>query len=157
MENKIKLSVTYRNILSCFETDSGNIVWFYEDASFNYINHQFDKNFNSVVNESAGTESDCTSYLGVVFFKCIHLKKEIGAFAYYLAYTEVYPYISFKIFENSKINDYNSISKFQLNKVSLFYYDGLNDLLKLDDHRVCFLCISDTKKIRTETIVYVLY
>ena len=76
-----------------------------------------------------------------VFYKCIHFKNEAGVFLYYEKYVSLA--IQFKEYKNGEINNYfKSKSKIQIN-ISGFVNDvKLNDLVKIEDSKFCFISAS---------------
>ena len=87
--------------MSCFETISEKIICFYlnKDGGKLYFNlHKFEKDFTSPVI----LEFETNYYVDKLFYKCIHLKDNIGIFAYYKKESnDIYPYFLFKDFQGS--------------------------------------------------------
>ena len=152
IETKQYFPVAKRLIITCFETAQGKIICFYQDTSYQYIIQQYNSDLDEEVsNNDFGYENNANVQNNQIFFKCIHFKNEIGIFAYYQSISDVYPYISLKIFENYQINDYKGISKFSLNEYRLYSFYKLNDLIKVSDTKICYASCSDDK-----TILYVI-
>ena len=157
LENKIHVTSTYRNIVSCFETLLGKIICFYQDNSFRFTIQQYNYNLEEEnIKLYLATETNGETYQTYIFSKGIQLKNEIGIFAYYESYSATSPHISIKIFENSQINDYNNIKKFTLNQASMTYYYKLNDLIKINDKNICYAACSVDKKILNIIIITLL-
>ena len=142
-----------REGFSCFQTKSLKIVCFilnnnkeYRIILFSsYINLTSPTNLFIYKNTHLQGEE-------YPFYKCIHLKEEIGIFIYYTFYniqsnTYYYnPNIIFKKIENSSIKAY-SISDIILSKYTFNTNLLANDLIKLSEKKICFSSIeNDLKK-----------
>ena len=132
-------------ITSCFETETLKIACYYQKTDKKFVIVAFNETFTS--------ESQGYTYFSEVsddinsFFKAIHFKKEIGAFAYYSSIDEIYPIISLKYcqHEDNIFYDYKTYGEISLNKVSLNAYAMMNDIIKLNDNKICFISISSDK------------
>ena len=78
-----------------------------------------------------------------VFFKCIHLKEEIGVFIYYE--NDIIPKFLFKSFEKMNIQDYK-FSSIILSDNDYNNYISSNDLIKLNEKKICFSSFTNDKK-----------
>ena len=70
----------YKYILSCFQTVNRLIICFYYNSNLNYTATLYDSNLNEINNFDFSHPSNEQD----LFFKCIHLKQEIGIFYYFL-------------------------------------------------------------------------
>ena len=85
------------------------------------------------------------------FFKCIHLKGNVGVFAFYKArYTNMIPnlILSFKEYndnerDSNKLTDF--ISEVTLDQKSFNMDCQLNDLIKITENKICFISTSEDK------------
>jgi len=121
---------------SCFESEKNYIICFYHSVQSLYFAIVFDHNLNQLKNETIAQV-----YMTNVFYKCIHFKNEAGVFLYYEKYVSLA--IQFKEYKNGEINNYfKSKSKIQIN-ISGFVNDvKLNDLVKIEDSKFCFISAS---------------
>ena len=137
----------YGKDLSCFKTISEKIICFYLTSinSKVYFNiHSFSNNENYAF-ESNDDETK-------LFYKCIHLKEEIGVFASFYKYSDViFPFFVFKEFKNDKFQDY--LSNIYPNSTILIqksdYSDSLSftDLIRIDDDKIVFMSSSKSKEV----------
>ena len=140
------------NSVSCFMTESLNIICFYL-LKVLALNHYkiiaLDQNFE----EQKKLALDYTipsdySY----FFKCIHLKENIGVFILYRYLTILNPenknpIILIKDYDSEfkKFNNYLSFNRIILDEIEFNNNDLLNDLIKISDEKICFISTSDDK------------
>ena len=110
--------------VSCFQTKNHLIICFFltNDKKYNIIVFNFDLEEKNKL---------LTDILNInkfdVFYKCIHLKEEIGVFIYYE--NDIIPKFLFKSFENMKIQDYK-FSSIILSNNDYNNYISANDLIK---------------------------
>ena len=149
-EDKIDNVHYKRDGISCFKTDNQIIMCFnltkYSTSNVNYNNIAYDINLQKQGNVISFTDSYNTN----PFYRCIHLKEELGVFSYY-KYNSIsyYPILYFKQFYGT-IANYN-ISQINLNKY-IFYPSLLkNDLIKLKEDKTCFSSI-----IKEKTTIYII-
>ena len=143
-----KKSTKNKAITSCFETETKKLVCFYQNES--------SKKFTILtLNETFESSSQKYTQLMVtsedynLFFKAIHLKKEIGVFSYYIDNNEDYPTISIKICKNedNSFNNYKNFGSIKLNKMSFNSNAMLNDIIKLNEYKICYLAPSVNKQL----------
>ena len=144
----ISISNAYGYIVSCFQTEKEIFICFYLTTSngkyyYNLIKVEGDLSNNVTYS----FESSYTSSIELNFYKCVHLKGEVGAFLYYDYVSSVlYPIILFKEFDhtNNKFIDYlpsYTNSSIKLNK-KIFVNDVLmNDIVSVNGNKV-YLCAS---------------
>jgi hypothetical protein len=132
-------------------TDSYNIICFYleklEEYNFKII--ALNQNFEEQASIYLNTTESYDSFYSY-FFKCIHLKGEIGIFILYsLLDNTRSPIIFFKIYNSSysQFNDYLSLNsiKIKCNKIKFNRDILLNDIAKISDEKICFTSTSDDK------------
>ena len=80
---QISLDISYESssakTVSCFETESKNIMCFYQDNSYNYVLIAFTHDLNFINKETVVTGvNDNENY-----FECVHFTEETGAFGYF--------------------------------------------------------------------------
>ena len=142
-----------RKTVSCFETEKSKIICFYNDNNKNYIMIAYNNDLSTEEkSEILDSETNSTLSKGIyIFYKCIHFKKEIGAFIYFLSANDYYPIFTFKEYlsENNQnqFQDYNSCGKIYIDKYKLFYKHMLNDIIKINDNKVCYVSPSNDKEI----------
>lgn len=117
---------------SCFESEKNYIICFYHSIK-GYSIIVFDQNLNQLKNETIDNVSKVNN-----FFKCVHFKNETGAFLYNEKYITFA--LQFKEYKNGEIIDYfNSKSKIEID-INEFIDDvKLNDLIKIEDSKICFI------------------
>ena len=141
----LDVSCSNKRIVSCFFTEKLKYICFYQKENREYIIIVFDRMFANYKTTKISEETSNEKQL--IFIKGIHLKKEIGVFMYYKNKNDLYPIITLK--ECNSTNDiisYSSFSEIQLNKVNCNYRILLNDLIKINDNKICFICSSNDKK-----------
>ena len=83
-----------------------------------------------------------------IFFKGIHLKKEIGVFMYYTSTSDSNPIISFKNVDKDKREMVNyNLGNVVPNKYNLNPGTLLNDIIKINDNKICICSTSQNKEI----------
>ena len=96
----------YNKGMSCFKTNLEKIICFYSTKKDNkkYFNlHKFEKDFSDDLILQIETNLEVEK----LYYKCIHLKGEVGVFSYYDEYSSnVYPVFLFKEFTNEYFNNY---------------------------------------------------
>ena len=127
--------------ISCFKTENNNIICFYltNDSKFNIIVCDFNLNIQT---------SWATNQLNIPkdkpFYKCIHLKKEIGVFSFY---NNNKPIFLFKKYKINTILNY-TISEIILNSINYNFITNIteNDIIKLEENKICFSSAGLDKK-----------
>ena len=72
------------------------------------------------------------------FIKCIHLKDDIGVYAFYVSFDNKNPYILFRKNEYNRLSNYIS-PDIILNKKEMNVKHVYNDLIKINDNKICFI------------------
>ena len=134
---------SYGNQISCFLTVRKLIICFYLTNNNNVIS------FNIVkYNENLSDKKELVfpSYLNydTTFLKCIHLKGEIGVYAYYFYKDNFfYPVFLFKEFTDSFV-DY--LPRYEISNHRFLNNSLINDLIKLTDSKIVFSTVTEDKK-----------
>lgn len=147
-----KIESGNKNMVSFFITDNGVLVCFYTNTDNKYYIRIYDKDDNERGSyEISSIEKDDPN----LFYKSIHLKSEIGVFAYYInnEVVDSKPHIKIKNFckeDNRDISMSNYICKDNIiiDKPLFNYNAKLNDLIKLSDDKFALIsCSKDRKKL----------
>ena len=139
--------------LSCFQTEKQFIICFLLNERTNYYIIAFDTNLTEINNITLNFN---TFFIDNPFYKCLHLKDEIGIFTYYY---NSFPVLLFKEFNNSSGFKNYTISVINLNKgnsLSLFGDLLLNDIIKLNNNKI-YYCATNTGKEKIYIISIYLY
>ena len=134
-----------KTIASCFETKAKKIVCFY------YNNYKYTI---LAINESfSNTTINYTQFLDApskynLFFKAIHFKKEVGAFIYYANDDDKKPFLSIKYCKNedNMFYNYNNFGSISIGKKEFNSDAMLNDIIKINDYKICFIAPSYNKE-----------
>ena len=138
-------STINKAITSCFETEQKKIACFYQKNNLKYTIVTIDEDFN---NTSQNYTTIATASEDInTFFKAIHFKKEIGAFIYYINITDIYPIFSLKYCseEDNIFYNYKNYEEIIVNKMSFNSNAMMNDIIKVEDNKICFISISSDK------------
>ena len=136
--------------LSCFQTEKKFIICFFLNESSNYLIVAYDQNLEKIKNISLSSNINTNNN---VFYKCIHLKGELGVFSYYEGFA---PILLLKEFNNSEFTNY-SIPEIILDKIQNLNDDlQLNDIIKFTENKI-YYCCTDTKKNNIYIISIYLY
>ena len=148
-----------QKILSCFTTKSLKIGCFFYHSFGSYCLELFNPDFFSIgFFHLIPIEPD-----PYTFFKAIHLKEEIMAVYYFLEAENSYGYFDLYQLESidysyldyngyNTIDYYNDYGNIKLNISSLYTSIYYNDLIKLNDNKLCLVSFSLEKKIYIITI-----
>ena len=90
------------------------------------------------------------------FYKGIHLKEEIGFFAYFKNNETIPTFSLYQIGSDKTVEIYKSYSDIQATQSNYYNIDLLNDLIKLNNNTVCFVS-SNLNKTGLNIIVFSLY
>ena len=143
-ENKLFL-IGNRYSVTCYETENYIRICLYQNQDNIleiYLYNQITQNdIMKIPLTPEIFDSDC-----LIFFKAIHFKKEIGVFMFYTKTSLTTPIISFKIFKNDKLENYNSFGTVNINKIDNFNSNiTLNDLIKISDDKIGIASVSKDK------------
>ena len=138
---------------SCFQTEKLNIICFFLTFENKYVINSYDLDLN--LKKSITLPLDTKLHFNETFYKCIHLKGEVGVFSYFEHFEggtiKYFPVIIFKeYYENTTglyIIDYK-IKKIIIDKIDIFYdpFILLNDLIKMNNNKLCFCSTNDGAK-----------
>ena len=132
------------SIISCFQTIKRKIMCFYYSEQKKYIIIAYNETLEERYNYTANIINNPKN----PFYKCIHLKEEVGIFAYYSKFNnEYYPILRFKEYQEntSRIINY-TLPDIILNKAKALNSDLLlNDIIKIKNDKICF-CSTDKDK-----------
>lgn len=131
-------------INSGFYTESLEFIILYVTKNANLKINAFSQDFSKNQKSSVYSYS---SYDENLFFKAIHLKGEIGFFIFF---EEDSNYPKFSILECDTDSDYNMIAysefeNIELNKKSFNTDRLLNDIIKINDFKICYISVNSEK------------
>ena len=140
-------------IASCFETELNKIACFYQKTDLKYQIVTLDEDFNR--DTQAYTTLSTALVHFDLFFKAIHFKNEIGIFIYYTDIIDEYPIISLKYCSNedNKFYNYKNLGNITVDKMSFNIKASLNDIIKLNDNKICYISVSKDKN----TLIIVIF
>ena len=131
--------------ISCFQTNNKIIICFYLTNDNKYNIKAFNVDFNIRATFSTDPINNNTKN---PFYRCIHLKDEVGIFTYYTKDIDnynFYPILLLKEYQECNITNY-TISEIKLNLVKSLNSNLLkNDIIKLTDKKICFSATLDDK------------
>ena len=133
--------ILYESGLSCFQTENHFIICFFLNENSNYLITAFTENLRKITDLSLYRKIEGINS----FYKCLHLKGEIGVFTYY---ENSFPVLLFKEFKNNFEFDNYTIPEIILNKIesSNLYNDLLlNDIIKFNENKI-YYCSTDSNK-----------
>ena len=133
-------------ICNCFITELVNIICFTQTP--NNHNNLLIYAYNESLIEQANLDLEYTLDPNKGYYiDCIHLKKEIGVFIYFKQNQDLYPYIIFKQYNPStkSISDY-TIPDIYLNNYRVKHKILLNDIVKIDENKICFISADGNKE-----------
>ena len=144
ISNILKIDASYQGMTSCFFTNSFLYICFYiqNEYQLTILISDLDKVYSSIstIYEFTEVEQD-------IFHKGIHLKLEIGFFAYFKS-NENFPTFSlYKINGDQTISVYKDYKEIPANKLTCISNYILNDLIKFNDYTICFASSSENKEI----------
>ena len=154
-----EISNGYGEDISCFTTSSEKIICFYltKESDTIYFNlHKFNKDDFS--NENV-TKYISNYYEEKFYYKCIHLKDNIGVFSSFYQLEEIYPFFMFKEFKDDKFENYLNSSYVDstiiIKKSDFLYSLAFNDLIKINDNKIAFVSASANREILYITTFYI--
>ena len=148
--NNVKINPSRGTVASCYITEQNNIVclvMYQILLVVNFYGYVYDINLNEQHKLFFDYQAVATGGTSFPYFlKCIHLKEEIGVFAFYRSEITMSknPIILFKIYQNKKLNDY--IPKVTLDKKTFNMGPLYNDLIKVNENKICFISTSENKE-----------
>jgi len=158
-EKEIKIEDAYseKDGISCFITENQNIICFYLTKltkSYNIVS------YNTKL-EQIGSMKIKEDYIDEnSFYRCIHLKGEVGVFSYYkISLVNYYPNLLFKKLSSNGIINYSLSEIYLYSFIDMFAYEYYfdtyllkNDIIKLKENKICFSSIS----INDGTTIYII-
>ena len=144
---------SFGETITCFITKLNYIICFYLSDYNHYYQPTImvldnELNFLNIFNLNKYVDSD------YIFIKSIHLENEVGVFTFY--YEESNKYIPLVLFRNYNNNSntlenyftLSRLSEIKLNELDSFNRNYLlNDMIKLSNHKICFITTSLNKEI----------
>ena len=134
------------NMVSCFQTETKEIICFYADLSNKYKISVYEENLRKKIEEEIISNK---VYSDNNFFKCIHYEAEKGAFLYYDKVDEKgpYPIISFKDKKIRRFENLDGLGEIKLNSYIFNTSLYLNDFIKISKNVFCLASLSNQKDI----------
>ena len=150
IEFTIKYECSNSKIVSCCQSDNKNIMCFYQYINNSYVEVIFDQNMSFQLNKTIVDENIEENK----YFEGVHFTGEVCAFIYYDQQNKAN--LFFKNF-NEEVLDL--VNYFEFGKIELNLNDpnidiSLNDLIKLNDSKICFTSINGDKKDLYITIIH---
>jgi len=152
------ISNTFGKIITCFQTYRKLLICFYlirtDKLYFNI--RKYGEGFTDPIDYQIESNID----INAIYFKCIHLKDEIGVFSYFKSINNTnYPYLLFKEF-NIETNSFENYlpDKYVNSEIILNQRDDffgallMNNIIRINENKICFCTIPSNK----ETIYIIL-
>ena len=145
--------VKIHRMVSCFYTEKLSYICIYLNINYQLKIEVYNLNF-SISAEIILYEE--MNYGNRLFFKGIHLKKEIGFFIYFKPNIN-YPTISiFQLDDDKSLTPFSNFERITVDKSTFDYDDTRNDIIKLNDFQICFISCS-IDKIYFKFVIFTLY
>ena len=149
--------------ISCYQTVKGLINCFTMNKFSDGIYHlmvKYENDFSDYIDESIkSTIND-----EFTFYKCIHLKEELGVFTYYYNETnKFYPILLFREFDKDQNKFVNFLSSEYIDSgVYLSRYSFLNnllinDIIKITETKIVFTAASEDKETLYIIVINIFY
>jgi len=135
-KRKAEVQAYNSSCISCYETSTNYIICFYKNKNNKYTIGPFNSNLST--KPSVEIANGNNNHL--IFFKCVHFYKDIGAFLYYTNENPPHAVLEFKKYSNDEITD--SYTKISFNDYSFYYNITLNDIIKVFDKKIYFAAAS---------------
>ena len=150
--NNFKAKVPKSGV-SCFQTEQQFIICFFLTTKPNFVIAAYNTNLEEIKNSSLSSKSSSSN----PFYKCLHLKGEIGIFTYY---NNSFP-VLFLLEYNNNSGFNNIIAEINLNKTenNETKLDDdllLNDMIKITENKI-YYCSTDKNKTSIYIISIYLY
>ena len=144
---------------SCFQTENHYILCFFLTNNKYYIITAYDINFNW---KTYSKLNKIDIYFNQIFHKCIHLKEEIGIFIYYVKNSQniYFPTLLFRKCQDNPLQIINySIDNITINSLNIQFdpYLLLNDLIKINNNKICFCSFNNEVKNKLYIVLLNLY
>ena len=149
----------YGNEVSCFLTENGLINCFVFKLIDEKPYYYFIK-YNNDFTDRVFSRLSSTIYDENTFYKCIHLREEVGVYAYYYNQTNIFcPILLFRYFniDDNKFYYYLS-SEYSSSGIMIKNYNSLNnlllnDIIKITDNKIAFSSVGVDKDILYITLI----
>ena len=129
---EISMPNAYGNIVSCFQTEKELFICFYltkSEDKFYYNLLKVKEDLSDNITYSF--ESTLTSNIDLNFYKCVHLKGEVGVFLYYDYVASVlYPIFLFKEFDSTENKFIDYLPHYTNSSIELNQKEFINDILR---------------------------
>ena len=154
----IEIDNYFNRLVSAFTLNNSLIILFHIDnAQFKIKVFDFDLDQladigTNIFQDTTQYDNDLIKGRGLGYYlKCIHLKDNIGVFSFYIYNNYHYPEIIVgKIEPVDNAQNYSFNSLFRKNFGNDYYYLQaeylLNDIIKMNDNRFCFISSSDGRQ-----------
>ena len=142
-----------QKIISCFFTDNYFYICFYTKKESKLTISVFDPKSKIAQRNEIHTFNEQYERR---FYKGIHLKGEIGFFAYFKDKGSIPTFSLYQIQSDKNIQVYKSYSNIQATQGTFYNIDMLCDLIKLNNNTVCFLS-SNSEKTGLNILVFSFY
>ena len=135
------LHTTNKNMISCFETTLYRIICLYQNDEGMMISI-YDSSNGQLYSDNI--YSDTIENNERIFLKGVLLKEEIGFFMFYTSADSATPFVLLKQYnsETNKMDNFNSFGQIVLSEVALNSDTSLNDIIKVNDHKLCVVSAS---------------
>ena len=123
------------DMTSCYKTNSENIICFFPSSSplqINIIAFDYELEKEAITSLSLSSSE-------IKFYKCIHIKEDIGGFIYY----EDKFIITFKKYNKINKTFENCLKQINLNKINFSPEIKANDFLKISDSKIIFISFTN--------------
>ena len=133
-----KFNSSKAQIVSCFKTKQNYIICFYQDYSFLYNVVVYNGNLEYITSVNLDSQQNPENY----FFKCVHYYEETGAFGFFNSDGKFI--FKFKYLNTDLLleNYYSKRESLNINIDNLYNDVENNDIIKLDEKRLCFISIN---------------
>ena len=152
VDDMFQIDVVEQNIISCFFSDNYIYTCFYINDKYSLTILAFNPLIKTSHKTDIYTYSDNSANN---FFKCIHLKNNIGFFSYF-DNNNIFSFSLYEIYSDTEPKIYKSYNYVLYPGQSYENNEIINDLIKLNNNTVCFLC-PDFKEIIIDLIVFYFY
>ena len=146
---------------SCFQTEMHYIMCFFLNKDKKYIIIAYDEN---LIEQKRVELPHTNTFYNEMFYKCIHLKEEVGIFIYYVENTFKQIYFPTILFKQYQLNPQKEIIDFSdsitINKLDDVQYEPyllLTDLIKINNNKIYFCSSNYYYKNKLYIIVLNLY
>ena len=147
-----KLPTTNKYMISCFETTLNRIICLYLNNGIVIYIYDLSTE-DSYTDDLFGGTIDNDIRL---FFKGVLLKEEVCFFLFYIYNCTSSPYISIKEYnsESHRMENYNSFGLLTLSRIQSNPDISLNDMMKINENKMCICLLSSDKDILYIIIIY---